>query len=762
MTERAAKLRAFLTELRRRKVYRTGAAYAIGVFAVWQVIDIMAPALGWPESVLTFFVVASFALSPLVLALAWIYDVRREPDAKPVPEDTPATEGAAAPDPVPQAVAPPRRPALAVLAPAILMAAGITWVLWPRPSSGLGSFEEGDRTIIAECENTTGDANFDGLLNTALVATIRQSEYVSVLSHDRARSYATSFLNRTPPVSLGAATATEIGVRLGYKVVILCAIRRVGEGYVVEARIMEPRSQEDLRTRTERARDADGILRSIDRLAAAVRSDLGESLRAVRSAEPLANVTTSSLDALFSYTAGNLAWDRGDYAHASELYQEALQRDSLFGAAHAALGNYYYLTFDYPRGSAEYRKALSRPDRIGERDRMWIEALFAANRDERERAIALYDTYLERWPGDARMWYNLGSQYFRARDCDAAGRAFARALAIDPSDAASHINLASCLTAVGQIDSSLVHYEEAFRIQPRDRQDPGLNHEYGQALVEAGRIEDAERLFTSQFELSADQQAAARRSLAMLRVRQGRYGEARTLLSDAARQRRALEQGLSEYRDRLYLAGVLDALGDRAGKASQVAAVEAIAGRIYLSPGWLLRSFNRYIADGQTARARSVLERAAADTVATSTFDRAAVHAMRALLEAMGGRARAGLEEARLATEIDNELIYVEPLCRTALMADDTTEAIDACRRLAQPVAGFGLWEATEPGILANYWLGKLHERIGEPDEARQWYTRFLGFWNGADAGLTHRDWAYRSEHAIADARERLSVLTER
>jgi hypothetical protein len=55
MNHGLAKLRRFLSELRRRKVYQTGAAYAIGVFALWQVIHIVAPAFGWPESVLTFF-----------------------------------------------------------------------------------------------------------------------------------------------------------------------------------------------------------------------------------------------------------------------------------------------------------------------------------------------------------------------------------------------------------------------------------------------------------------------------------------------------------------------------------------------------------------------------------------------------------------------------------------------------------------------------------------------------------------------------------
>ena len=43
-------VRAFLAELRRRKVYQVAVVYAAVAFAVWQVADIAFPSLGLPES----------------------------------------------------------------------------------------------------------------------------------------------------------------------------------------------------------------------------------------------------------------------------------------------------------------------------------------------------------------------------------------------------------------------------------------------------------------------------------------------------------------------------------------------------------------------------------------------------------------------------------------------------------------------------------------------------------------------------------------
>ena len=71
-------LQRFRRELERRKVYRTFAAYAVGAFGAWQVVDIVGPALGWPEAVLPYLVAGAVGSAPIILALAWSFDIRRE------------------------------------------------------------------------------------------------------------------------------------------------------------------------------------------------------------------------------------------------------------------------------------------------------------------------------------------------------------------------------------------------------------------------------------------------------------------------------------------------------------------------------------------------------------------------------------------------------------------------------------------------------------------------------------------------------------
>jgi serine/threonine protein kinase len=84
-------LSSFLSELRRRRVYRAAAAYLAVAFVALQGADIVLPALPLPAWTLTALVVLTLTGFPVVLVLTWIYDLNRgglerTPDAAPEPQ----------------------------------------------------------------------------------------------------------------------------------------------------------------------------------------------------------------------------------------------------------------------------------------------------------------------------------------------------------------------------------------------------------------------------------------------------------------------------------------------------------------------------------------------------------------------------------------------------------------------------------------------------------------------------------------------------
>src|SRR5438309_1882974 len=78
-----------LAELNRRRVFRALVVYGIVAFAVLQIIEPIMHGLHWPDAVLSYVVVALAAGFPLVVSLAWIFDVR----AGRIKRTAPATAG---------------------------------------------------------------------------------------------------------------------------------------------------------------------------------------------------------------------------------------------------------------------------------------------------------------------------------------------------------------------------------------------------------------------------------------------------------------------------------------------------------------------------------------------------------------------------------------------------------------------------------------------------------------------------------------------
>src|SRR3989442_8811445 len=78
-----------LAELKRRRVFRALVGYGLAAFAVLQISEPVMHGLHWPESVLSYVVVGLAVGFPIVVSLAWIFDVnagrveRTEPSPSP-------------------------------------------------------------------------------------------------------------------------------------------------------------------------------------------------------------------------------------------------------------------------------------------------------------------------------------------------------------------------------------------------------------------------------------------------------------------------------------------------------------------------------------------------------------------------------------------------------------------------------------------------------------------------------------------------------
>ena len=212
------------------------------------------------------------------------------------------------------------------------------------------AFAERDWLLVSDFANHTGDPIFDRSLNTALSAALTQSRYVNVVPSSRIRES----LRRMEKANLtrtDEATAREIALREGFRLVLAPAVTSTGGTYLLAASLLDPANGATLKSETVHARTKDDVLAAVDELSSKIRGDLGEASGMIAGqAKPLAKATTASLEALQHFSLGREAHIAQQLDKARALYEEALRIDPTFTGARASLGIINFEFFDRAKG----------------------------------------------------------------------------------------------------------------------------------------------------------------------------------------------------------------------------------------------------------------------------------------------------------------------------------------------------------------------------------------------------------------------------
>jgi tetratricopeptide (TPR) repeat protein len=305
----------------------------------------------------------------------------------------------------------PRKRWLLAAASATMVAA-VALGIWFFTKPSL-AFESRDKLMVADVENLTGDEVFDLALRTAIEADLQQSPYASIF--DKPQITETLRLMRMDPAAkIDEAVGYEICRFAGVRAFILPRILSVGQAYELQAILIDPmkRRHVDRFRVTARGRE-EVLLKGIDKLAQEVRSRLGESINSIEKADKsVAQVTTSSWDALNYFSMGVAKWQSSNFKEAATLMELALERDPQFVDARSSLG-LLYIQFlrQQEKGKDMLRQALrdAETQNLPQRD---ILKLRAANQQfvEGDLAAALeqYRMMQELFPDFMPPWNNSG------------------------------------------------------------------------------------------------------------------------------------------------------------------------------------------------------------------------------------------------------------------------------------------------------------------------------------------------------------------
>jgi eukaryotic-like serine/threonine-protein kinase len=355
------------------------------------------------------------------------------------------------------------RALLATLLVFFLIAGGL-YYRWHRQTQRL---TERDTIVLTDFANSTGDPVFDDTLKTALTVSLRQSPFLNVLS-DSLVAKTLKLMTRPVSTKLTPDLAHDLCQRAGSKAYLAGAIGSLGSEYVLALKAVNCQSGDTLAEKQVTVASKEKVLDALGKAASKLRGELGESLATVQRFDvPLADATTSSLEALQAYSLGKRILSEKGAAAALPYHQHAIELDPNFAIAYRALGGDYNSLGQLGRASEYFTKAFQLREHASEREKLDITADYYSNvTGEVDKAIQTYQEEIESYPRTVGAYNELGAVFVLLGQYEKAAEITLQAVRLAPDHVSSYENLANCALALQRFDEArqMIHEAQARKL----------------------------------------------------------------------------------------------------------------------------------------------------------------------------------------------------------------------------------------------------------------------------------------------------------
>ena len=190
--------------------------------------------------------------------------------------------------------------AILALLGGVAVAATAAWFYFHR----LPVITSKDTILLADFENKTGDAIFDGTLKQGLAIQLEQSQLLNLFPEARVRDTLRQ-MERSPEERVTGDLARDICLRNNLKALITGSIAPLGGHYVITLEAINGQSGESLARQQVEAEGKEQVLRALSQASTRLREKLGESLSSIqRFDRAFEEPTTSKLEAFRFYAEG--------------------------------------------------------------------------------------------------------------------------------------------------------------------------------------------------------------------------------------------------------------------------------------------------------------------------------------------------------------------------------------------------------------------------------------------------------------------------
>ena len=421
---------SFFEELKRRKVFRVAATYAVVAWILMQIGEVTFPALNIPEWVMSTLVVVLLAGFPIAVIFAWIFDKTPQGYIK---TDSPETENIGGMN-----VKVDNRPFYLQKRNIILVLGLLVGLLiGTYGGSTLTSPDADDKSVaVLPFDNLGSDENdeiFSDGITEDIISQLSNIKDIRVIARTSVLQYKGTTKN-----------IVDIAKELGVNTILEGSVRRIGEDVRIVSQLIDIKKDDHLWAGTY-----DRKMKNIFEVQTDVAKKIAYALKSKLSPEEesrIDQVPTQNLEAYTLYKKGKekyYEYTESGYRESIDYYKRALNVDPIFALAYSGLGDSYGQLFSNTRdtlyrdlGFAAAEKSLKINENLAEGYKA-LALLFAYTGDSNNSLKYNLKT-IQLKPGFSDAIGNVGLRYRNKGDLSEALEWYLKAHKMDPFNRRNH------------------------------------------------------------------------------------------------------------------------------------------------------------------------------------------------------------------------------------------------------------------------------------------------------------------------------------
>jgi len=669
-------------------------------------------------------------------------------------------------------------PAVAFVAVVVLLLVLQPWGIRIAPSSD--AYAAADRLLILRFDDVArDDRSHDQLVTDLLTVSLSESNVVRVVpNHEITEVCKRLDIDQTHRLDEGSIEKIARATRASH--VLRGRILQTAPSIVLAGELESLRPDSVIATQRVEIPDKSDVFGAVDAFAREVENDFAAAqTRGTSALKPVAEITTSSVDAYNLYLAGREAQDKNYIEEATTRYREALALDSTFAMAWYSLA---VITRGQQRAEC-IAKAEKYAANIDRRGRFYIRARQAQWSGDIDGAVREFEKALQYYPDDKETLQLLGQIEYQRHNIRKALTHFNRVIAIDPDYPPAYNMLAYTYALAGDTEGMEWALGKYVALVP-DQANPYDTK--GDLLLRAGNVDSAVKAFEKAVRINPDFYQS-RQALAVIYMERGQFDLAQKQLEDLAESSdpgvavngilgpiviQVLRGKLADANDSLdriiasrennttrtaryvlavaaYMKGqILMELGDCTAAEREILQFnrqETALGHPFGSSSE--NAYLRYLADCGGESSIDKLSHISAEKLSDSS--NSMYWALRMATALGNGKPREATSYLERAEQIDktvSSLLVAQVYLETGqldLAIERLEKLRDALRFTINPLN-------VQARVKLHYLLGRAYEKSNWTNRAIEEYRTFLGYWNDPNSQL----------ESVDDARARLQKLT--